>query len=125
MSDSERFNKSDSVVRNRIKVLHAQKEHRLGRNIFLHELEADTGILKATWSNLMNNKTTMYHVDTIAAICDYYDCTPGDLFEYLPSREVQERRGRYHEGRDDEPDLPDAERIRAQAREAMGTAIPT
>lgn len=53
------------------------------RNISLYRLKADKVIGTATLDKIRKGEG---HIDTrsIAAICGYLDCQPGDMMEYIP-----------------------------------------
>ena len=71
-------------VLNRFRILLAEKEHRDRRKYSYMEIQARTGIAVSTLSYWATNKTKRYDADTIAALCEFLDCTPGDLLEYNP-----------------------------------------
>lgn len=75
---------SPGTIRNRFRVLIAEKEHRDGRSIPYTEIQQLTGIATSTLSAWASQRVVRYDADTLAALCAYLECTPGDLLEYLP-----------------------------------------
>jgi len=69
-------------VRNRFKVLLANKELEEGRKITYQEIQSETGIDAGTLSAWANNRVTRYDADKIAALCDYFGISAGELLEY-------------------------------------------
>ena len=69
-------------VYNRFKILLAQKEIEVGRRISYKDIKNATGIASSTLSSWANNKTERYDKETIAALCDYFNCEVGDLIAY-------------------------------------------
>ena len=43
-----------------------------------------TGIDRHTINNICKNKTTSIKFDTLDKLCKALDCTPNDLFPYIP-----------------------------------------
>lgn len=76
-------------VRNRFKILLAEREHELGRRITYGEVEEATGVAASTLSAYATNSVTRYDAKTVAALCDYFGVSVGDLLEY-PLLEGQE-----------------------------------
>lgn len=52
------------------------------RKVKSKELAAHIGITEANLSLLKSGKVKGVRFSTLAAICDYLDCQPGDLLEY-------------------------------------------
>jgi putative transcriptional regulator len=69
-------------VFNRFKILLAQKEIKGKKSISYDEIKEKTGIAASTISACANNKTKRYDADTIAALCDFFECEVGDLIVY-------------------------------------------
>ncbi|MGV3490715.1 MAG: helix-turn-helix domain-containing protein [Devosia sp.] len=54
------------------------------RGIKSKDLAEHIGITEANLSLLRQGKVKGMRFDTLAAICAYLDCTPGDLLKYVP-----------------------------------------
>jgi putative transcriptional regulator len=61
------------------------------RKLRSKELAADIGITEANLSLLKSGKVKGIRFATLAAICRQLDCQPGDLLEYQPGEEGEER----------------------------------
>jgi len=76
-------------VRNRLKVLVAEKELEESRRISYQEIRASikerTGvnIASSTLSKWANNEIERYDSITLAILCDYFRCEIGNLLEYI------------------------------------------
>jgi putative transcriptional regulator len=79
---------NQGVIRNRLKVLIAQKEISDGRNYSYADIQAATGIAVSTLVDWAKGRAKYYAGDTLAALCNFFDCKPGDLLEYLAPSEV-------------------------------------
>lgn len=51
------------------------------------DLAAHVGITDANLSLLKSGKVKGIRFETLSKICDYLDCTPGDLLRYVPDAE--------------------------------------
>lgn len=80
---------SKGPVRNRFKILLAEKEHEAGRRITYEEIENETGVAASTLSSYATNSVTRYDAKTVASLCDYFGVSIGELLEY-PLSEGQE-----------------------------------
>ena len=54
------------------------------RKMSSKELAQAVGITEANLSLLKRGKVKGVRFETLAAICDYLECQPGDLLEYRP-----------------------------------------
>ncbi len=54
------------------------------RKVSLRELAAHIGITEANLSLLKNGKVKGVRFATLEAICDYLECQPGDILEFMP-----------------------------------------
>jgi putative transcriptional regulator len=57
------------------------------RKVRSNELAKAIGITEANLSLLKSGKVKGVRFSTLAAICKYLDCLPGDILGYLPSDE--------------------------------------
>lgn len=55
------------------------------RKVKSKDLAAHVGITEANLSLLKSGKVKGVRFETLAAICDYLDCQPGDIIEYQPN----------------------------------------
>ena len=49
-----------------------------------YEIERLTGISRKTLYNIYNDKTKGIEFETLNKLCYALDCTPNDLFRYIP-----------------------------------------
>ena len=52
-----------------------------------YEIERLTGISRKTLYNIYNDKTKGIEFDTLNKLCYALDCTPNDLFRYIPDEQ--------------------------------------
>ena len=57
------------------------------RKVRSNELAQAIGITQANLSLLKSEKVKGIRFSTLAAICRYLDCQPGDILEYVPGEE--------------------------------------
>ncbi len=55
------------------------------RKVKSKDLAAHVGITDANLSLLKSGKVKGIRFETLAKICEYLDCTPGDLLRYVPT----------------------------------------
>lgn len=60
------------------------------RKMSLNELSQKVDITLANLSILKNNKAKAVRFSTLEAICKALDCQPGDILEFVDSREEAE-----------------------------------
>ncbi|MGN0039350.1 MAG: helix-turn-helix domain-containing protein [Coriobacteriales bacterium] len=53
------------------------------RNVSVTELAQAAGITRANMSNIKTGKVRAIRFSTLEAMCDYLDCQPGDIIEYV------------------------------------------
>ncbi len=70
------------MVRFRLHILMAEKGP--GRPYKISEIARRTGLQPNTVSGIYNNRARRIDLDTVDTLCEALDCSPGDLFEYLP-----------------------------------------
>jgi putative transcriptional regulator len=66
-------------IKNRLKVLLAEKELREGRRLTYRTVSAETGLSLDTLLSYMTQRVTRYDASTLATLCEYLDCDVGDL----------------------------------------------
>ena len=59
------------------------------RKVRSNELARAVGITEANVSLLKSGKVRAVRFSTLEAICQYLDCQPGDLLEYVPADQKQ------------------------------------
>lgn len=71
------------MIRFRLKELIAEKEFKENRVVTLAEVAEATGVHRVTLSKIGNNRG--YHTSTeiLDKLCAYFDCSVGDVAEYL------------------------------------------
>ena len=52
-----------------------------------YEIEKLTGISRKTLYNIYNDKTKGIEFETLNKLCYALDCTPNDLFRYIPDKQ--------------------------------------
>ncbi|WP_108810619.1 helix-turn-helix domain-containing protein [Sphingorhabdus sp. Alg231-15] len=55
------------------------------RKVKSKDLASHVGITDANLSLLKSGKVKGIRFETLTKICEYLDCTPGDLLRYVPS----------------------------------------
>jgi len=69
------------MLRVLFKKLLDEKAFRERRRITLSQVSQDTGISRATLTRISNVPGYNTNTDTLAALCRYFQCGPGDLLE--------------------------------------------
>jgi putative transcriptional regulator len=72
------------VINNRFGILLAQKRMKEKRRISISEVSERTGINRQSLQAWENNTVSRFDLVIMDALCEYFDCQPGDLFEYIP-----------------------------------------
>jgi putative transcriptional regulator len=72
-------------VYNQFKILLAQKEIKESRRIPYEEIKLKTGMAMSTISAWSTNTITRYDANTIASLCEYFNCDVGELIVYESS----------------------------------------
>lgn len=58
------------------------------RKVRSKDLAAHLGITEANVSLLKSGKVKGVRFETLAGICEFLDCQPGDLLEYVPEEDA-------------------------------------
>lgn len=66
-------------IKNRLKELLAIKSRLENRSINLKQCAEETGVSYRSIRRWADQDTTRFDEPIIIALCDYFDCTPGDL----------------------------------------------
>jgi DNA-binding Xre family transcriptional regulator len=69
------------VVNSHLKLIVAERELREGRRLGIRTITAESGASRSTVQALLNNKWRHVPRDDMAAICKYFNITPGDIFK--------------------------------------------
>jgi putative transcriptional regulator len=75
------------MIRIRFKHLLDDKSFRERKRITIAEVVEATGVSKATLSRIANSPGYNANLDAINALCGYFECTPGELLEYVRDEE--------------------------------------
>jgi len=75
------------MIRVLLKKLLDDKSFKEKEKITLNEVSEKTGISRATLNRVANTPGYNTNTDTINALCKYFECTPGELMEYVPEEE--------------------------------------
>lgn len=78
-------------VRNRFKILLAQKETRDNRSYTYEDIQKATGISPTTLASYAKGRVSRFDEKTIIALCDWLECDLGDLIEYPPVQSQQDQ----------------------------------
>lgn len=60
------------------------------RKVRLNDLSSAIGIAPQNLSILKTGKAKAIRLSTLAAICEYLDCKPGDLLDYEPEESTSQ-----------------------------------
>lgn len=71
------------MIRLLVKKLLDDKSFKDREKITLNQVSIDTGISRATLNRVVNNPGYNTNTDTINALCKYFQCSPGELIEYV------------------------------------------
>ncbi len=67
------------IVRSNLRVLTAQKSQRERRHLSLRTVAEETGISRYTVYAFANDTLSEYPKEVVTKLCNYFDCTVGDL----------------------------------------------
>ncbi|MBI4675668.1 MAG: helix-turn-helix domain-containing protein [Chloroflexi bacterium] len=76
------------MIRSKLKLLIAQHEIKTGERLTYEVLEARVGLSKNALSRLATGKTDRIEFATLDKLCRYFECTLGDLLEYVPDEKA-------------------------------------
>lgn len=76
-------------IRNRFKILLAQKEARDGVSYTYEDIQAATGISPNTLTSYAKGRVTRFDAVTLIKLCDWLECDLGDLLIYPPEMSQQ------------------------------------
>jgi len=70
------------MIRVLLKKMLDEKSFKERRHITLNEVSEQTGISRATLTRIANVAGYNTNTDSIDALCQYFQCEPGELLEY-------------------------------------------
>lgn len=73
------------MIRIKLKQLLDDKAFKEGRRITLNEVSEESGIARATLNRIANTPGYNTTTNNLDALCQYLECTPGELLEYVES----------------------------------------
>jgi DNA-binding Xre family transcriptional regulator len=73
-----------ALVRLQLRELLNQRGMDQGKPITLTEVSQATGIATNVLEKMIDNEGDQVSLKALAALCEYLECTPGDLFHYQP-----------------------------------------
>jgi putative transcriptional regulator len=71
------------MIRVLLKKLLDDKSFKEKQRITLNQVADDTGISRATLNRIANTPGYNCNTDTLNALCEYFECTPCELMEYV------------------------------------------
>lgn len=71
-------------IRNRFRILLAQKETRDGRRYTYEDIQNATNISPTTLASYAKGRVSRFDSRTLIALCDWLECEIGELIEYPP-----------------------------------------
>ena len=75
------------MIRLLVKKLLDDKSFKNKEKITLNQVSEKTGISRATLNRVVNTPGYNTNTDTINALCQYFECTPCELMEYIPDQD--------------------------------------
>ena len=69
------------MIKFRFNEMLGDKIKRDGELVSLADVSRATGISKNALSHMSREQLTRINFDTLDALCDYFECNPGDLLE--------------------------------------------
>jgi putative transcriptional regulator len=82
------------MIKSRLKLLIAQREINTGQRISYQSLGLEVGLSKNTLARLAETKTDRVEFTTLDKLCAYFNCTIGDLLEYVPDEKPTAKQSR-------------------------------
>ena len=76
------------MIRIKLKQLLDQKSFNEGIRITLIDVADATNISRPTLNRIANERGYNAGIDNIDRLCAYFNCTPGELLEYIPNGQV-------------------------------------
>ena len=71
------------MIRVLLKKLLDDKVFEKKEKITLNQVSDETGISRATLNRIANTPGYNTNTDTLNSLCEYFECTPGELMEYV------------------------------------------
>ena len=74
----------DMAIRTKFGILLEQKAYRENRTLTYKTVSEETGISVSVLTDYKASNVKRFDAVTLQKLCDYFDCQPGDLLEYVP-----------------------------------------
>jgi|GEM_PF-1196259 Predicted transcriptional regulator len=81
------------MIRSRLKRLRLEKEEREGRKLTYRVISHETGLSPGVINRVIHSDFAQISTDTIDRLCAYFQCTVGELLEYVPDGPPKPRTG--------------------------------
>ena len=75
------------MIQCRLRELMALKSRESRRKITYDDVTSNTRLSRSTLVRLANDRAERISINTMAKLCWYFDCQPGDLLVYVPNSE--------------------------------------
>jgi putative transcriptional regulator len=79
------------VVQSRLKVLilerNTERARRGKKPLTTRRIAELVGISESTLTGITSNRTKRTDYETLQKLCRFFNCTPGDILEYIPENE--------------------------------------
>jgi putative transcriptional regulator len=77
-----------AVILSRFEELRLKKSREQGERLPLRKIIQETGLAETTLLRLSNGTNSRIDYTTLDALCRYFNCSVGDLLEYVPQSEA-------------------------------------
>lgn len=76
----QKIKKAYRMIKSNIAVLLAE------RKLKMSDLAKETGINRGTIQRMYHDEASRIELEVMNKMCEFFDCTPGDLFTYHPDK---------------------------------------
>ena len=76
------------MIQCRLRELMAVRARQGRRKVTYDLIREETGLSKNTLARLANDRADLVALNTMDRLCAFFDCQPGDLFIYVPTRQT-------------------------------------
>lgn len=66
-----------------------KKQETVGRSLTLQDVAYETRLAYGTVNKWAKGQVSRFDSETLATFCDYFECQPGDLLDYVPDDQEQ------------------------------------
>lgn len=77
------------AIRNRFKILLAQKELNDGRDYTYNDISETTGLSTRTIMQYAKGRISRFDESSLVALCDWFECDLSELIQYPPVKSRQ------------------------------------